>query len=143
MSESANRTGAIAARRSSKGRWIAAGVLLLSALLIVLNLPRGYSDDLSRIGNGKPALVLLRDKNAVQSFDLLEVMDQVRDRNAGRVEFLLTEFDSPGGRSLAASGAVPVTLDVFDAQGKLREVLAPPQTAASVQQAIDRAVGGA
>lgn len=132
-----------ASRWPRKGKWIAGAVLLLSAALIILNLPHGYSDDLSRIGNGKPALVLMRDKNAVQSFDLLEVMDSVRERNAGQVEFLLADFDSPEGRALISTrGAVRATLDVFDAQGKLREVLSPPQTAGNVQQAIDRAAGG-
>lgn len=144
MSVSLYRSSAMAAaRRKAKGKWIAAAVLLLSAALIVLNLPHGYSDDLSRIGNGKPALVLVRDKSAVQSFDLLEVMDSVRERNAGQVEFLLTDFDSSEGSALIATrGAARGTLDVFDAQGKLQEVLSSPQTAASVQQAIDRAAGG-
>jgi hypothetical protein len=144
MSESVYRTGATAAsRRPAKGKWIAGGVLLLSAVLIVQNLPHGYSDDLSRIGNGKVAVVLVRDKSAVQSFDLLEVMDAVRDRNAGQVEFLLTDFDTPEGRAfIAGKGAVRVTLDVFDGRGKLLEVLSPPQTVEHVQQAIDKASGG-
>jgi hypothetical protein len=144
MSEAGSNPGVAAlVNRPGKVKWIVGGMLLLFAAFIAMNLPRGYSDDLSRIGNGKVAVVLVRDKNAVQSFDLLELMDAVRDRNAGQVEFLLTDFDTPEGRAfIAGKGAVRVTLDVFDGRGKLLEVLSPPQTVEHVQQAIDKAIGG-
>jgi len=49
-----------------------------------MNLPRGFSDDLSRVGKGKPSIVFIRDKNAVQTFGILEVMNEIRDKNAAR-----------------------------------------------------------
>jgi hypothetical protein len=131
-------------KRSGKVKWIVAGILLLFAAVIALNLPRGFSDDLSRIGKGKPAVVLLRDKNAVQSFDLIEVMNGIRDQYAGQVEFLVTDSDTPEGRAfIADKGGARVTLVVLDANGKTVNVLYPPQTAASVQQAIAAVTGAA
>jgi hypothetical protein len=138
MSEAEKNTEVTAATRSArKIRWIVGGILLVFAAAVAMNLPRGYSDDLSRIGKGKAAVVLVRDKNAVQSFDLVEVMNGIRDQYAGQVEFLVTDFNTPEGRAfIAANKAERVTLTVLDANGKTANVLYPPQTAESVQQAI-------
>ena len=112
-------------------------VVAVAIAIVVMNLPRGYSDDLSRIGKGKTALVLVRDKFAVQSFDLQEVMNGIRDQYSGQVEFLLTDSDTPEGRAfITANNAARVTLVVLDANGKMVNVLHPPQTAESVQQAL-------
>ncbi len=145
MSEAGSNPEVVALSNSSgKVKWIVGGMLLLFAAVIAMNLPRGYSDDLSRIGKGKVAVVLVRDKNAVQSFDLMEVMDAVRGKYAGQVEFLLTDSDTQEGRAfIADKGAARVTLVVLDGNGKTLEVLSPPQTAAGVQQAITAAIGAA
>lgn len=143
MNEAASNSEVVALSNSSgKVKWIVGGMLLLFAAVIAMNLPRGYSDDLSRIGKGKVAVVLVRDKNAVQSFDLMEVMDAVRGKYDGQVEFLLTDSDTPEGRAfIADKGAARVTLVVLDGNGKTLDVLSPPQTAAGVQQAITVAIG--
>lgn len=131
-----------AAKGSRKIKWIVGVILLMFATAVAMNLPRGYSDDLSRIGKGKAAVVLVRDKNAVQSFDLVEVMNGLRDQYAGRVEFLLTDFNTPEGRAfIAAKGGARVTLVVLDANGKMANVLYPPQTTESVEQAIAGVLG--
>ena len=118
-------------------KWVVAALFVLLAVVAVMNLPRGYSDDLSRIGKGKAAIVLIRDKNAVQTFDLMEVMNGLRDQYAGQVEFLLTDFNTPQGRAFMAANEAPrVTLVLLDADGKLVKVLYPPQTAENLQQEI-------
>lgn len=130
--------------RASKTKWIVIGLLLLLVAIVIMNLPRGYSDDLSRIGKGHAAVVLVRDKAAVQSFDLINVLDAIRDKYSGRVEFLLTDFDTPEGRAfITANHAARVTLVLFDANGKLLKILSPPQTAESMQQEIAGILGTA
>ena len=110
---------ATVSKKSRKTKWIVAGILLLFAAAAAMNLPRGFSDDLSRIGKGKAAVVLVRDKNAVESFNLIEVMNSVRDQYSGRVEFLVTDFNTPEGRAfIAANKAERVTVTVIDANGK-------------------------
>jgi hypothetical protein len=143
MSEAQQNTEAkTASKGSHKVRWVVGGILLMIAAAAAMNLPRGYSDDLSRIGKGKAAVVLVRDKNAVQSFDLMEVMNGIRDQYAGRVEFLLTDFNTPEGRAfIADKGGARVTLVVLDANGKMANVLYPPQTTESVEQAIAGVLG--
>jgi len=120
-----------------KIKWAVFGLLVLLVAIVVMNLPRGFSDDLSRIGQGKAAVVLVRDKNAVESMNLMNLLDSIRGQYAGRVEFLLTDYDTPEGRAfIAANNAAPITLVLFDAGGKQVKVLAAPQTAANLQQEI-------
>jgi len=126
---------------ATKIKWVVAVLLLFLVATLVMNLPRGYSDDLTRIGKGKAAVVLVRDKSAVQSFDLMEVMNGIRDHYSDKAEFLLTDFNTPEGRAfMTANGAAKVTVVVFDASGNKVNVLFPPQTAESMQQAIDAAL---
>jgi len=130
------------AKSSSKIKWIVAGLLLMFAGAAAMMLPRGFSDDLSLVGKGKAAVVLVRDKNAVESFTLMEVMNGIRDQYAGQVEFLLTDFNTPEGRAfITANGAARVTVVVLDANGNKVSVLYPPQNAESMQQAIAGALG--
>ena len=130
--------------RGGKGKWIVIGLLLLLVAIVVMNLPHGYSDDLSRIGKGKAAIVLVRDKNAVQSFDLMNVLDGIRDKYAGRVEFLLTDFDTPEGRAfITANNAARATLVLFDGAGQPVKILYPPQTAESLRHEIAAIPGAA
>jgi hypothetical protein len=130
--------------RARKIKWVVVGLLLLLVATVMMNLSRGYSDDLSRIGNGQAAVVLVRDKNVVQSFDLMNVMEGIRDKYAGRVEFLLTDFDTPEGSAfITANNAARATLVLFDANGKLVKVLYAPQTAENVEQEIAGILGAA
>jgi len=120
-----------------KIKWIVIVLLLLLVATVVMNLPRGFSGDLSRIGKGKAAVVLVRDKNAVESFGLMEALNGIRDQYSGKVEFLLTDFNTPEGRAfITAYGATRVTVVVLDANGNKVSVLYPPQTAESLQQAL-------
>jgi len=135
--DQAKQKAAAAPARKRMIKWVVAAFFGALAVVAVMNLPKGFSDDLSRIGKGKAAVVLVRDKNAVQTFELMEAMNDMRDQYADRVEFLLTDFDTPQGRAfIAAHGAARVTLVVLDVNGKLVNVLYPPQTVASIQQEI-------
>lgn len=131
-----------AAPRAWKIKLIVSGLLLLFVAAALMNLPRGYSDDLSRIGKGKAAIVLIRDKNAVQALDLMEVTNSIRNQYAGQIEFLLTDFDTLEGRAfITANNAERVTLVLFDAQGSRVKILHPPQSAESLRQEISLTFG--
>jgi hypothetical protein len=144
MSQTGNNQEIVGASpQARKIKWIVTALLLAVAVAVVMSLPHGYSDDLSRIGKGKMAMVLVRDKNATQSFDLMNALDSVRNRYAEKVEFLLTDFDTPQGRAfIEANQAARATLVVFDADGNRLKVLRAPQTAASLQQEIVAASSG-
>jgi hypothetical protein len=125
-----------------KIKWVVFALLILAVATVAMNLPRGFSDDLSRIGKGKPTVVFVRDKNAVESMGLINLLGDIRSQYAGRVEFLLTDYDTPEGRAfIATSHAAPITLVLFDAGGKQVKILTAPQTAASLEQAITSITG--
>ena len=127
---------------SRKIKWAVAAFFAAVVAVAVMNLPRGYSDDLSRIGQGRTAVVLVRDKNAVESMDLMNVLNRVHNQYAGRVVFLLTDYDTPEGRAfIAANKAARITLVLFDPRGKPVKVLTAPQTAADVEKAINSITG--
>ena len=122
---------------SRMNKWIVAGLLAVLVAIVLLNMPHGFSDDLSLIGTGQPAVVLVRDKNAAESMDLMNVVNSVRNQFKGRVLFLLTDYDTLEGRAfVAANNAAPITLVLFDATGKPVKVLAAPQTVENVQKEI-------
>jgi hypothetical protein len=132
-----------AANKSGKTKWIViAGVLLFIGLSFRFLLPKGFSDDLSRIGKGQPAIVLVRDNQTVQSHELIDVMNAVRDQYAGKVEFLLTDHNTPEGSNfMTANEATRATLVLFDAKGNRVKILHAPQTDASLEQEISGLLG--
>jgi len=129
-------------KRGGKIKWIVGGILMLFAVAAAMNLPRGYSDDLSRTGQGIPAIILIRDKNAVQTFELMNAMDSVRSQYSGKVEFLLTDFNTTEGRKfMEINQAGRATLVLLDASGKKVNILGAPQTKESLQKEIADSFG--
>jgi len=90
----------------------------------VLLLPKGFSDDLSKIGQGLPVVVLMHDKNSVKSLALMELLNKIRSDYAGKIEFLAVDIDSQEGQVFSRRQAVgAITLLLFDAHGVRRAVL--------------------
>ncbi len=125
---------------SKRGLWIKLAVIALVLLFVgiaVMSLPKGFSDDLSVLGNGKPAVVLIRDKNAVESINTEEVMGKLRGQYSGKVDFLLTDSNTPQGKAfMAASGSDRTDLVLVDAKGQPLKVLRAPQSPGNVQHEI-------
>lgn len=93
-------------------------VTVLVSILVTL-LPKGYKDDLSRIGKGVGTVVLIHNKNGVQSLNLMGLVDKVRPDFEGHVEFLIAEVDTASGRAfLQSQQASNVGLVLFAADGK-------------------------
>jgi len=115
------------ASRPAWARWANRITILVVCLVIifaVLLLPKGFSDDLSRIGQGVPAVVLMHDRNSVKSQGLMELLNKIRPDYAGRIEFLAVDIDSQEGRTFSRQQAVgAVVLLCFDARGGRRALL--------------------
>lgn len=93
-------------------------VTALLSILVTL-LPKGYKDDLSRIGKGVGTVVLIHNKNGVQSLNLMGLVDQVRPDFESHVAFLIAEVDTASGRAFMQSQqASNVGLVLFSADGK-------------------------
>lgn len=117
------------------------GILLGSGLFFWSQLPKGgYPTDLSRIGQGQPALVLTMNGNFMAGVEMMPVLDVVRSEFAGRAEFLVASMGLPEGQAFAqrhrtADGSVVV----FDAGGRPLAVLHGPRTAGELRQALQLA----
>lgn len=118
-------------------KWVVAAFLVLVAVLVVKILPHGYSDDLSLTGKGRPSLVLIRDNNAVQTYELIDVMNDIRDQYEANIDFILTDFNTAAGRRfMDTTGAPRATLVLLDGQGKLVKNIFHPQTPATLKQEL-------
>ena len=97
-------------------------LLVLGMLwLVVSNLPRGYSRDLTQIGKGKNVVVQVHDHNLVGSIDLMEALNKVRPEYATSVEFVVADLLTPEGQAFATSHNVSsVTLVFFAPDGTPR-----------------------
>lgn len=132
-----------AASQSGKTKWVViAGVIVFIAFAFKFLLPKGFSDDLSRIGKDRPAVVLVRDNQTVQSHELIDVINAVRGRYEDKIEFLLTDYNTPeGSKFMAANETTRATLVLLDKQGKRVKIVHAPQTADSLAQELDGLLG--
>lgn len=131
------------ARHARKIKWALVFLAALLVVFVVKNLPRGFGDDLTHIGKGKAAVVLVRDKDSVESFNLMERLNKVRDRFNGNVDFLLTDYNTPEGRAFMSQyGAQRISAVVFDAKGNKVAILSSSQSAQSIEQTIAAVMGG-
>jgi hypothetical protein len=97
---------------------ITVAIVIIALVFAATLLPRGFSDDLSRIGQGRPAVVLTHDKEAVASQELMNMLNGIRGDYEDRVEFLVTDVVTPEGREFVESQRVGNSLLVlFDGAG--------------------------
>jgi hypothetical protein len=125
-------------------KWLVT-VLVVAAVgsLIWSQLPRGaYPTDLSRVGAGKPALVLAHDANFAAGMAVMELMNVIRDDYAGEVEFLVAHLGMQDGRAFASRHAASDgSVLLFSAEGELVDTLRQPQTVDALRQALAQAFG--
>ncbi|MBL7000981.1 MAG: hypothetical protein ISR73_14035 [Gammaproteobacteria bacterium] len=99
--------------------------------LIVSQLPSvSYSTDLTRVGNGRPALVLAYDINSTGGMDVMKIMDTLRDDYIDRVEFLIADLGTPQGNQFAKRhNSINGTVMLYSAKGTyVRTIHLPPNT---------------
>jgi hypothetical protein len=113
-------------------------LILIFIVIAVSLLPRGFSQDLSVIGQGTNALVLVHDSNVVQSADTMVAMNAVRDDYEGRVAFIVADINTPEGRQFAnGHGFGPVALAFFAANGERLQLLYSEQTGESLRNNLN------
>ncbi len=127
--------------------WLKWPVILLSlaavGTFLWMALPgAGYPTDLSRVGAGRPVLVLAHDTNSVGSAEVMELMNGIRDDYEGRVDFLVAHLALPGAQAFAERYAARQgTVLLFAADGRRVGVLHMPETAEELRRALAQAFG--
>ena len=103
-------------------------------------LPKGFSGDTSIIGQGSNVAVLAHNKHSVQSLNLMELMNQVRDVYAGRVEFVVADANTPQGRAFIDKQRVELgTLLLFYPNGTRLRVVSNIDSQSMLRSTLDSA----
>lgn len=116
---------------------ILAGLAFAAAML-----PRGFSDDLSKIGRGANVAVLIHNRNSVQSLELMTLVNAVRSDYAGKAEFLVADIDSDNGKAFVREQQAGDSILVFfGPDGTRRGALQRIKDEKGLRLAIDTAFG--
>lgn len=111
----------------------------LVSALIWSQLPRGpYSTDLTRIGQGRPAVVLAYDIQTMGGMEVMAMMDTLRPAYRDRVQFLVAPLGAPHGQAFGQRHqAISGTVVLFSEAGIPVRTLRAPASTAELQQALD------
>jgi hypothetical protein len=113
-------------------------VIVGAGALIFTQLPRGaFSTDLSRVGQGTPALVVARDINFLAGAEVMDLLNSIRPEYDGRVEFLAAHLGHPDGQAFARRYNMrDATVVLFSGDGERLVTMRAPQRAAEVREAL-------
>ncbi len=105
-----------------KGRfwsgWYTAILIIAGLIFVVLELPEGYSDDLSVIGQGQKVVVVIHDSKKFPSVEFLSRMNEIRDEYQGRIVFCVADIKDKKGAAFAEQQQVtPPSLLLFAEDG--------------------------
>ena len=116
---------------------IVASTVLIGAVLWLL-LPKGsFSNDLTRVGQGQPALVMLREVHVMGVDRVMEQMLLIQAEFQDSVEFLVVHTGDPDGEAFAAEHNISDgSLVLFDAEGQVLGRSARPESADALRQFI-------
>ncbi len=115
-----NNTTAMPPRKSPFAKVITIAFVLGLMGLIVWNLPRGYSNDLTQVGQGKNIVVQVHDHDLVNSAGLMDNLNKIRNDYKGAVEFIVADMKIAEGQAFAtAHNVAAVTLLFFAPDGTL------------------------
>ena len=133
--------------RNSLPRW-AKGLIYLFIIgavgaLAWSQLPRGaYPTDLTRIGQGQPALVLAYDINSMGGMEVMALLDGLRGEYADRVELLVAQLSMEDGHAFAQRhGAGNGSVMLFSGAGAHIRTIHMPNSD-RLRVALDEAVAG-
>jgi len=106
-------------------------------------LPDGsYPTDLSKIGTGRPTLVLAHDSNYSGGMEVMYLMNEIRDDYTGRVDFLVAHLGMADGQEFARRhGARDGVVLLFSGDGRNVSVLNQPQSIDELRLALNQAFG--
>lgn len=120
-------------------KWlIYSSVAGVAVALILSQLPRGaYPTDLTRIGQGRPALVLAYDISSMGGMAAMGQMDSLRGEYADRIEFLVADLGVPDGHNFAKHhGAVNGTVVLLSGDGSPVRTMHPPHTTEALRHGL-------
>lgn len=118
-------------------------IFVLAAAFIFAFLPRGgFESDLSRVGDGRPALVLAFENYQPASMDAMDLMRQVHAGYEGRMHFLVADVGNPRNDTfLERHDPAPGQVMTFDRDGNLVRSAYLEGSAPALQERLRRDLG--
>ncbi len=116
-------------------------VIVGAGALIFTQLPRGvFPTDLSRIGQGTPALVVARDIGFIAGAEVMDLLNSMRPEFSDRVEFLAVNLGNPQVHGFVRQhGMQDGTVVLFSGNGTRIGALDRPTTQREVRQLLGAA----
>lgn len=116
-------------------------IIVGAGALMISQLPRGvFPTDLSRIGQGTPALVVARDISYLEGAEVMDLLNGIRHEYGDRVEFLAAHLGHPDGQAFAhRHGMRDGSVVVLAGDGSRVAVLHQPRSADVIHQALEQA----
>ena len=90
-------------------------------LIAILLLPKGFSGDISIIGQGSRVVVLAHNKDSVQSLTLMGLLNNVRSEYSNRIEFRVVDMNTPQGQAFLQQQQVQLGSLLFFAPNGTRQ----------------------
>lgn len=119
---------------------ITIAIIIALLAVIITQLPKGYSDDVSKIGKGSNVALLLHDKNSVTSLDMMGFMDDIRYDYEGKVDFMVVNMSvsTPMERAFVQQQELNhAALILFSPDGMRLNAFASIQDSGGLRKALD------
>ncbi|MBN4079550.1 hypothetical protein JYT26_02805 [Beggiatoa alba] len=118
--------------------FIILGVGAFLAIAVML-LPDGFSDDLSKIGQGTATVVLTHDNSSVGSLDVMTLLNKVRSDYAGKIEFLVVNVNTREGQIFRQQQNVDaIVLVFFSSNGKKLGTISHTMNETELRSVLDK-----
>ena len=115
-------------------------IAVVAAILVQLLPKSAFPSDLGRVGQGQPALVMLREVHIVGGDQVIDLMREIYPEYEDEFEFLVTQTGNPDGQALANEYNLrDGFLVLFDAEGNMIDIMARPGTSSELRNFVERA----
>jgi len=120
---------------------ITVAILAAAGALIFSQLPRDiFPTDLSRIGQGTPALVVARDINFMAGAEVMGLISSIRSDYSDHVQFLAVHLGHPDGQAFAHRyGMRDGTVVLFAGDGSPLAISHAPQDKDEIRRLLSAA----
>ncbi|MCK5640764.1 MAG: hypothetical protein KAJ19_08200 [Gammaproteobacteria bacterium] len=125
---------------ASKSTLITIVVMIALLAFVVSKLPRGYSDDISKIGKGTNVVALIHDKNNAYSLNTMALLNEVRNEYSEKIKFLVVDLATPQGKAFSQQQEIFTSaLALFSSDGERLVVLTDIEDSNMLRAALEQA----
>lgn len=120
---------------------ITTAIIVVALVIAATQLPRGFSDDVSVIGQGTPAVVLVHNKESMLSLNMMTQLNRVRPDYRNDINFLVVDIATEPGRAFVNQHRLDgsIMLVMFDRNGVRRGLVTDIGDEAALRATLNEA----